>query len=448
MIARQFDSQPLHFVAQVAIFQRARDDQQQLAVAEGLGDVVEGAELHRFDRGLNRSERRDDDHRQVGRRPLELGLQSVPAHPGHPQIRNQHVGRFPLDDRERLMPRMRAQRAVSCLAQDVAQRADHVVIVVDDQHGRLLVMHAAVAGLPAHVRPSRWTPSESQPRTASPTARAEGYLAVVLAHYRLADREAHPGALARLLGGEERREETLLVLGRDAGAGVLERDHRARAVALCSSEFAVTRSVPPPRCIASSAFMIMLTNTCSIWSASQFTVSGSIAESRDDLHAAMHRFRLEQGQRPFDDGPQIADRLVRLALARVVEQHPDDSRDPIDLPHDDAQLCARLRRNCLILLQRPRRARESLPSACRSRARVRPPARRWWRGDPRAAARARVPVRADAVRRDRRAPCRVADRACGIPRRAIPLRCPQPRSESFAENFITLADRSASGRET
>ena len=120
VIARQLDPQPLHFVAQVAIFQRARDDQQQFAVAEGLGDVIEGAELHRFDRGLNRSERRDDDHRQVGRDPLQLGLQSVPAHPGHPQIRNQHVGGFPLDHRDRFMPRMRAQRAVSCLAQNVA----------------------------------------------------------------------------------------------------------------------------------------------------------------------------------------------------------------------------------------------------------------------------------------------------------------------------------------
>jgi len=35
-LAREFDSQPLNLVAQVAIFQRARDDQQQLAVAEGL----------------------------------------------------------------------------------------------------------------------------------------------------------------------------------------------------------------------------------------------------------------------------------------------------------------------------------------------------------------------------------------------------------------------------
>src|SRR5277367_4793167 len=56
---------------------------------------------------------------------------------------------------------------------------------------------------------------------------AEGYLAVVLSHYRLAYREAHAGALARLLGGEERREEAFLVLGRDADAGVLEGEGRA-----------------------------------------------------------------------------------------------------------------------------------------------------------------------------------------------------------------------------
>src|SRR5579863_897747 len=59
--------------------------------------------------------------------------------------------------------------------------------------------------------------------------RAEGYLAAVLAHYRLADGEAHTGALAGFLGGEERIEETFFVSGGDADAGVLEGDGDARA---------------------------------------------------------------------------------------------------------------------------------------------------------------------------------------------------------------------------
>src|ERR1700678_4403049 len=62
--------------------------------------------------------------------------------------------------------------------------------------------------------------------------RGERYLAAVLAHYRLADGETHAGALARLLGGEERREETFLVLGRDAGAGIFERERGARTAAV------------------------------------------------------------------------------------------------------------------------------------------------------------------------------------------------------------------------
>src|SRR5208337_2660552 len=53
-----------------------------------------------------------------------------------------------------------------------------------------------------------------EPRSRRP--RAEGYLAVVLAYYRLADRETHSSSLTRFLGGEEWREETILVLRSDA----------------------------------------------------------------------------------------------------------------------------------------------------------------------------------------------------------------------------------------
>src|SRR5271154_2760941 len=54
----------------------------------------------------------------------------------------------------------------------------------------------------------------------------------MLAHYRLADREPHPRSLAWLLGRKERRKQPSLVLRSDARAGILERDHRARSVAL------------------------------------------------------------------------------------------------------------------------------------------------------------------------------------------------------------------------
>src|ERR1700730_322767 len=62
--------------------------------------------------------------------------------------------------------------------------------------------------------------------------RAEGYLAAELAHYRLAHCQTHPGALARLLGGEEGREQATLVFWSDADAGIFERERHARAVAI------------------------------------------------------------------------------------------------------------------------------------------------------------------------------------------------------------------------
>src|SRR5690242_8322394 len=52
----------------------------------------------------------------------------------------------------------------------------------------------------------------------------EAEIAAVIADYRLADRESHPGSLAGLLGGEERIENTGADLRRDARPGVGEGD--------------------------------------------------------------------------------------------------------------------------------------------------------------------------------------------------------------------------------
>ena len=46
---------------------------------------------------------------------------------------------------------------------------------------------------------------------------------------------------------------------------------------------------------------------------------------------------------------QIA--LCDSLLRAVVEEHPDDARDPIDLAHDDAELDARVRRHCIVILE-------------------------------------------------------------------------------------------------
>src|SRR5258708_28147781 len=69
-----------------------------------------------------------------------------------------------------------------------------------------------------------------EPRTRRP--RAERYLAAVLAHYRLANRETHPGALARLLGGEKRREQAALVFWSDSHSRIFERERHARTLAI------------------------------------------------------------------------------------------------------------------------------------------------------------------------------------------------------------------------
>ena len=235
-----------------------------------------------------------------GADPLELGLQSVPAHPGHPQIRNQHVGPFPLDHRERLVPRncalsarYPAWRRMSHSALTMSWSSSTTSIVACSLFTPLFP--GSARSMFGHLA-GRHRNRDHEPRARRP--RAEGYLAVMLAHYRLADREPHPGSLARLLGREERREQP-----RSSFSGAMPAPVSSNAISRasrrgCAPYRRSSRSVPPPRCIASSAFMIILTNTCSIWSASHFTGSGSMPSCVMVFDAAMHRFRFEQAPAP------------------------------------------------------------------------------------------------------------------------------------------------------
>src|SRR3984957_9946146 len=186
-----------------------------------------------------------------------------------------------------------------------------------------------------------------EPRSRRP--RAEGYLAAMLAHYRLADRQSHPGALARLLGGEEGREEATLVFGSDAHSRIFERERHARAVAIV---FGVRSHPQRP-----SSAIHRVERVHDHVDEHLFELIGVaihrqriIPESSDCPDTPTRAFRLQERQRALGDRSQVADRLVRFALARIVEQHPDDPGDPIDLAHYYTQLDARVRRHCLAIL--------------------------------------------------------------------------------------------------
>src|SRR3984893_15292648 len=137
-----------------------------------------------------------------------------------------------------------------------------------------------------------------EPRPRRP--RAEGYLAAVLAHYRLAHRQTHAGALARLLGSEERPEQASLVFGSDSHSRIFECKRRARAVAIV---FRVRSHAQRP-----SAAIHRIERVHDHVDEHLFELMGVaihhqriFPEARDRPDAAPRGFRLQERQRAFGD---------------------------------------------------------------------------------------------------------------------------------------------------
>src|ERR1700722_6942322 len=189
---------------------------------------------------------------------------------------------------------------------------------------------------------------DHEPRPRRP--RAEGYLAAVLAHYRLAYCETHPRALARLLGGEEGREQAALVFGSDPPPRFFEGERHARAFTI------VFRVRGHAQCPSAAIHRVERIHD-HVHEHLLELIGVAIhhqrifPESSDCPDSPTRGFRLQKRQRAFGDGSQVADRLVRFALARVIQQHPHDPRDPIDLAHYYAQLDPRVRRRRLFILE-------------------------------------------------------------------------------------------------
>ena len=123
-------------------------------------------------------------------------------------------------------------------------------------------------------------------------------VAAALLHDAVDGGEAEPGALPRLLGGEERLEDAGLVGHVHADAGVASPPARRRTpartpfgrpvdVGRCSSRFEVVIVTRPPCGIASRAFTTRFTSTCSSWpgSASTYQSPGSQLDVEHDVGA-------------------------------------------------------------------------------------------------------------------------------------------------------------------
>ena len=136
--------------------------------------------------------------------------------------RNRHVRAHPA--RQRAWPELALSGSWS--AQILGQRADHIVVIVDHQYGRLLAMRA-VAGSRAHGCHREFDDEPQHTdgpelKVISPScSRTYDWLTARPMPAPL------PGSPWSMKNGAKTR---CLVLGSDARAGILEREHRARAL--------------------------------------------------------------------------------------------------------------------------------------------------------------------------------------------------------------------------
>ena len=128
--------------------QRVAQDDQHLVVLERLGDVVEGAALHRRDGVLDRGERGDHQHRQVVVDLLDLVERRDAVHARQHDVDDRRVERHRARELEPLGRRRGQAHLVALARQQRLEDLAHDLLVVDDEDG------ARCASCGSGLRPS------------------------------------------------------------------------------------------------------------------------------------------------------------------------------------------------------------------------------------------------------------------------------------------------------
>ena len=117
-------------------------DGQHFVVLERLGDVVEGAALHRRDRALDRRERGDHQHRQVVVDLLQLVERGHAVHARHHDVDDGGVERDRAGELEALGGVGGEANGIALARQQRLEDLAHDLLVVDDQNRAGLRVHA------------------------------------------------------------------------------------------------------------------------------------------------------------------------------------------------------------------------------------------------------------------------------------------------------------------
>ena len=145
------------------------DDDEHFVVLEGLGDVVEGAALHRGDRALDRRECRDHQHRHLVVDLLQLVERRDPVHAGEHHVHDGRVERHRAGELQPFLGGAREAHAIPLARQQRLEDLAHDLLVVDDEDGSVMrcASHDVVP-----ARTARTRPAPSRPETdCRPSAR-------------------------------------------------------------------------------------------------------------------------------------------------------------------------------------------------------------------------------------------------------------------------------------
>ena len=135
--------------AQPLMLERAPHDDEQLVDFEGLLQVVERAQLHRFDGALDRRVRRHHQNLRAlgfGRRGDQLADQVEPGRIGHQVVDDEHVDAALGQHALRLADAAGFEHVVPLGAQRLSERAPDFLFVVDQKEGAASRNHALASG--------------------------------------------------------------------------------------------------------------------------------------------------------------------------------------------------------------------------------------------------------------------------------------------------------------
>ena len=221
---------------QLTPLDRVPHHNQHFVVLERLGDVVEGAELHGRDGGLDGGERGNHQHRQVVVQLAQLLQRGDAVETGHHHVDNRRVERRRSRQLQPCFAARRESHLIPLARQQRLEDLAHDLLVVDDEDrrgaardGRGSAGHQvrclAVIGPVLRHGGQR----DGEARALADRAVA-GDRAVVLAHDAVGDRQAEAGALADGFGGEERIVDARDVFARNPGARIGDFDDGAIAL--------------------------------------------------------------------------------------------------------------------------------------------------------------------------------------------------------------------------